>query len=77
MENPLDNGRSSKRPKRSVEKPEGNPAVLKRATERLEKITGEQRDSGHRDLNGQVMRRKHLQGTGGMETAWGVCRHLF
>ena len=66
MENPLDNGRSSERPKRSVEKPDGNPAVLKRTTTgRLEKITGEWRDPGHGDLNGQVMLRRHLQGTGG------------
>lgn len=66
MENPPDNDRSSERPKRSAEKPDGNPAALKRTTTgRLEKITSKRRDPGHRDLNGQVMLRRHLQGTGG------------
>lgn len=43
---------------------------------RLEKITGERRDPGHRDLNSHVMPRRHLQGTRRQETIWGICRHI-
>lgn len=45
MENLFDNGRSSERPKRSAEKPDGNPAALERTTmRRMKKMTGEQRE---------------------------------
>lgn len=44
-------------------------AVLKRTMGMLEKIISELRDSGHRDLNGQIMLRRHLQGTGGQGQA--------